>query len=460
MSSLRVKVVSHPPLPPVRVWYDLAAACLRSATVGSLKVDICRDIPAFAESGLALAPGDLILEVDEFELLDVSSVSVIQAGDLVSVKARPGGAINGNLKQSKRRREIDHTVEGGELALKRRRIEEPVQNAIRLIQASGDAPRSLSSSEEDESSSEEESSTEESEEESEDESEGEAKDDSDEDSEESSDSSSEESDAESQTDGTGTKTAIQAAAGVGNGIILRKAFTTQMARLAAPPVPPGEGKPSTHSRNARRRKRKSLLKGADSTKDADSTPLAEEPPSPGPAARIRPEPSFTLPYDTPPPESSAGPSNTIDLEVGSGLTNRNKRKGFKKSMEGKTGQKIIFDSPRRPRFIPPSQKTDIPSNMFVTSVDCAERQNFAAGWADQQQSSNPSSAPFDWERIERAWDSFSAVSSITDLKAGDVVARKVLGLNRLTFSPEIMLNLAKVVAVSAEDGSGTILRTC
>jgi len=70
----------------------------------------------------------------------------------------------------------------------------------------------------------------------------------------------------------------------------------------------------------------------------------------------------------------------------SSLTNGNKRRGFKQSMQDVVPQKTIFlpqgetsQTPKTPTLvekpytlIPPSQRTDLPRNIIVTSVDVEE----------------------------------------------------------------------------------------
>ncbi|KZT53376.1 hypothetical protein CALCODRAFT_520109 [Calocera cornea HHB12733] len=508
--SLRIRLTSHPPLPPSRVWYDLAPALLRRDTVRALKDDICRDVPAFAQAGVSA--GEVLLDVEGFELLDESAVGILKEGDLLSVKARP--QVNG--KQIKRRRE---TEEGSTSAPKRRRIEPPPavlplpENSRQLIPAS--APKSVSTESVEDSSEEESRSSEESDGSSDSQGERESEEKEEEEAEEEESESSSDSSSDSETSSADSPAALPKPATL-HPAQTRNGLTPQtptpaVLRTPAEPVPPGEGKPSTHSRNARRRKRRALLKGAgDGAVEGSGAALealevrrkvgvgAGEPAAPSLTEAVDvtlqlremdtveheadgpEEQPFTLPYDTPPPSapSSLQTPHPPQPEVGSSLSNKNKRKGFKKSMAGKHGQKTLFDSPghspgtetgprnKRPRFVPPSEREGLPGNVFVTSVDCAAREVVAVlpqerggrgdGVTGGGGREGKEGTGLDWAQVERAWDGLKPVLSGEELTVGEVVAWKELGLNRLTFSPEIMLHLATVVAVS-EDGACTVL---
>lgn len=71
------------------------------------------------------------------------------------------------------------------------------------------------------------------------------------------------------------------------------------------------------------------------------------------------------------------------------LGNKNKKKGYKQALVQPSGSKIVFEVPSLPviaptsppilassqnsyRLIPPSERNDLPRNMFVTSVDVEE----------------------------------------------------------------------------------------
>ena len=90
-----------------------------------------------------------------------------------------------------------------------------------------------------------------------------------------------------------------------------------------------------------------------------------------------------LTNDTPPTTVTQEPATTL---FGSSLTNANKRRGFKQLMQDVVPQKTIFlpqgeasQSSKAPTpvkkpftLVPPSQRTDLPRNIIVTSVDVEE----------------------------------------------------------------------------------------
>ena len=235
-----------------------------------------------------------------------------------------------------------------------------------------------------------------------------------------------------------------------------------------PPVPPGLGKPSTHSRNKRRRLKKGYEKEDATTLSAagppgppkgssltNNLPLGQRKPKPGPSSHHPPnhtnpllsaKPSAQLSSNSldtssdnnrPDSDVASALNNTLGINAQSGtsfpsssilpensrhenisesyttpnqvmmssLRNKNKKKGFKQSMANPLPQKIVFtttnttpsgspqqpplsaqdiptDGPSttssggtttiQPRLIPPSEIQELgqlPSNMFVTSVD-------------------------------------------------------------------------------------------
>lgn len=90
-----------------------------------------------------------------------------------------------------------------------------------------------------------------------------------------------------------------------------------------------------------------------------------------------------LTNEAPPTAVSQEPVTTL---LGSSLTNGNKRRGFKQSMQDAVPQKTIFlpqdgtsQTSKKPTpvkkpytLIPPSQRADLPRNIIVTSVDVEE----------------------------------------------------------------------------------------
>src|SRR5580693_7375787 len=90
---MRIRVLSSPPLPHVKAWFvipdgaqNIASSSLVHAepsleNIFGLKNALRNGIPALRPSSLSAA--NLILMIDGFELLDESSIAVINDGDLV-----------------------------------------------------------------------------------------------------------------------------------------------------------------------------------------------------------------------------------------------------------------------------------------------------------------------------------------------------------------------------------------
>lgn len=82
---MRIRIVTHAPLPSLKAWYPLDVAALgdraQAKTVESLKAELVAHLPHVF---LAVAPSTLTLELDGFQLLDDSKTqSVLKDGDLV-----------------------------------------------------------------------------------------------------------------------------------------------------------------------------------------------------------------------------------------------------------------------------------------------------------------------------------------------------------------------------------------
>ena len=336
-------------------------------------------------------------------------------------------------------------------------------------------------------------------------------------------------------------------------------------------VPPGLGKPSTHSRNKRRRLKKGyekemLLAGTPGPPKGSSLtnnlPLGQRKSKPGPSSH---PPSHTKvlvsakspiqlssnSLDTSPDNNRTqrdpdGPDSDVAFALNntfgmnalpehsrhenisdpyiapnqlmmSSLRNKNKKKGFKQSMANPLPQKIVFTTNStasgsqqpslsaqdqdmvmnepsissetiQPRLIPPSEIQELgqlPSNMFVTSVDVESemwgehlpsqkkqgkkkqktlnegRYSAITNWHDSSQkditsekgqfddahddsslltlpyfntdvhtttqapSSDIYSRPFDWDRVERLWEECAVLEKLEQLVIGCLVGWKV-----------------------------------
>ncbi|KAG6884803.1 hypothetical protein C0993_008167 [Termitomyces sp. T159_Od127] len=239
--------------------------------------------------------------------------------------------------------------------------------------------------------------------------------------------------------------------------------------------------------------------------EADTTPDIT-----APNDRSRTDTQGDAPGRDPETEQPAeGPQGITTMNVDGGrimmstLRNKNKRKGFKQSMSAPLPLKIVFDEenaskepdsqqpaqdvpapeviPTRPRLIPPSERQErgeLPPRMFVTSVDVEEgmwsssqrkkrrKQKQSQREEQAQEDYDYQGMPMqeenvqldysgeaagdtpDWDRAEKGWDEFVAITDIGQLAVGTLVGWKALALNPLTFSPEVMLSLASVVRLS------------
>jgi hypothetical protein len=167
-------------------------------------------------------------------------------------------------------------------------------------------------------------------------------------------------------------------------------------------------------------------------------------------------------------------------------------------MEGAIPQKVVFksatphaSSPATPSssippFIAPSERNQLPKNLFVTSVDVEWRTGQGRGqWqnADEKvdqlveevqviQALSPSPEPqnyIDWTIVEAKWGKYGKLQTSTTLLPGNVIAWKVrslcecfftssrsdhatqgFGLDPVTLTPQAsLLHLGKVVAVDS-----------
>ena len=115
------------------------------------------------------------------------------------------------------------------------------------------------------------------------------------------------------------------------------------------PVPPGFGKPQTHARNDRRRKKRLLERVAKAT-----PPVAGGSPNAIPLGAAKPH------VHTPEPMMMS-------------LKNKNKRRGFKNAasvpscVTFQDDDIVALSQPQR--LIPPSERDQLPPRLFVTSVD-------------------------------------------------------------------------------------------
>ncbi|KAK0442283.1 uncharacterized protein EV420DRAFT_1727526 [Desarmillaria tabescens] len=212
-------------------------------------------------------------------------------------------------------------------------------------------------------------------------------------------------------------------------------------------VPPGLGTQQTRSRNQRRRLKKKYEAEA-----ANSTP---------PTA---PRPKDLSSTNGVPLGRKTPTENELSLSMFS-LGNKNKKKGFKRKLTLPATSKIVFQG-QMPRLVPPSERENLPAYVFVTSVDVE-----ADKWGKKEKKEAIEEVVLDygeeevaeeedavdeeanklWEVAEANFDSYSILNQPDQNHVGSIVAWKALALNPITFSPEVSLHLARVMAVNAEN---------
>jgi len=206
-------------------------------------------------------------------------------------------------------------------------------------------------------------------------------------------------------------------------------------------VPPGLGKPATHSRNIRRRKKVQYARSV-ATLDPDD-------PVVGVNAIPLGDHNRTEAAEITPRTTVVSRGEFADLTMAS-LSNKNKRKGFKNAMGKEVRSKIVFSEQvdlntnanggvqaSAPRLVPPSEKQEkglLPQNVFVTSVDVEE--GLGPSKKSKSDISNNTkrfesppvgrtAGEIDRAVIEVKWDSLELVSSVTGLSTGTIVGWKV-----------------------------------
>ncbi|KAG7440271.1 uncharacterized protein BT62DRAFT_1012929 [Guyanagaster necrorhizus] len=213
-------------------------------------------------------------------------------------------------------------------------------------------------------------------------------------------------------------------------------------------VPPGMGSQQTRSRNQRRR-----LKKKHEAEAVGSIP-----------------PTVTRPKDISstneiPLGRKAPTEDELSLSMFS-LGNKNKKKGFKQKLSIPVTPKIVFQA-QTPRFVPPSERENLPSKVFVTSVDVeaekwgkkakreAIEEEMVLDYGEEEVAEEGDTIDEEankiWEAAEENFDSYPAITQPDQNHVGALVAWKALALNPITFSPEVSLHLACIVAVNAEN---------
>ena len=199
------------------------------------------------------------------------------------------------------------------------------------------------------------------------------------------------------------------------------------------PVPPGFGRPQTHARNERRRKKRLLERVTKAT-----------PPVPGGSSNAIPLGAAKPHVHTPEPTMMS-------------LKNKNKRRGFKNTAS--VPSRVTFQDndvvalSQLQRLIPPSERDQLPPRLFVTSVDVeadmwprdAEQkwdrkqkkfQRDAYGHAQEQddvkldygeipEESTTIASDLDYAALEKSWATAPVLGVTTALSIGSIVGWQV-----------------------------------
>lgn len=79
---MRIRVRSVGPLPSVKAWYEVSVGAMEPKTVADLKNELCQTVFGH-EQDMSVTAANIIIELDEFELLDNSSLNVVHENDLL-----------------------------------------------------------------------------------------------------------------------------------------------------------------------------------------------------------------------------------------------------------------------------------------------------------------------------------------------------------------------------------------
>ncbi|KZT13197.1 uncharacterized protein LAESUDRAFT_754192 [Laetiporus sulphureus 93-53] len=475
---MRIKVESAPPLPPVKAWFSTHSA----TTVLELKSVLCADLHALRDDGIQ--GQDIALVLDDFELLDASPIDVVRDGDLVVIKRNPATRSHKRKARSPSPGVARKRTKRASLPTKPRPASPRPRAVKRLVSESSGPESSSSSGSESSSSSGSESDTE-----------SDSETDSSISSESSSSSSSASSAPSTEPFHLSTRNA-QMQAPATSAQSHKEGPSQARTSSLTENVPPGLGKPTTHSRNLRRRRKRMYERLATTAEPAsvNSIPLGTR----AQTAEIAGTPVIVENPQQPAELADASMDVAPRTFMMSSLQNKNKKKGFKKAMTAGIPAKVVFatedgtvDAPAteenaqqtppsdnteqykssliNSHLVPPSEKQELgllPSNMFVTSVDVEEgmsrkrrkrRQalynhehvpeeedeavNAIRSNKDQQHSERPSSDLPNADTISKKWDALPKVQERSQLTAGKLE----LGLNYQTCTPEMLTRVGRVV---------------
>ncbi|KAI0829242.1 hypothetical protein BC628DRAFT_1315291 [Trametes gibbosa] len=383
---MRLKVQTASPLPLLKAWFTTHPV----PSILHLKAALCTELAPLVHG--RVHPRDILLLLDDFELLDASPIDVVRDGDLVLIKKRPlikrKASVHDAASPARKRLKthespVPSSVTKRHTSTKTRA--EPLQHSSSSSDSSSDSD---SESEDDSSSSDSDSDT---------------------DTSSSSRSSSSTSSAQTRPSAKPIANAKNVPA-IPYVHIPRRTSPRSPATIyrQGPPVPPGLGKPTTHSRNLRRRRKKMFERIALTAEPSsvNEIPLGTR------AQTLEQSPvaadDDSMQHDHIPqrPGTTKEKEEKQDAEAApafmmASLQNKNKRRGFKNALSHGVPAKIVFAGGAEPqeaadaqtveaaltappappsqhglpRLVPPSEKQKrglLPENLLVTSVDVEE----------------------------------------------------------------------------------------
>ncbi|KAF8837101.1 hypothetical protein BDN67DRAFT_1014129 [Paxillus ammoniavirescens] len=545
---MRIKIFTNPPLPALRAWFTIPSTSDRDPsschdksrqTVQSLKFLLCSSLPTLC----GVAPSCLRLSIDEFELLDNSELTVVRDGDLVCIdvtEKTPNSGIltipERNMSGPARGMSLNESKPlPGSSQTKTRLVSTPLNSNKRKRHASMSSSSSASGAETSSSSPSSSSSSSSS-------SESEST------SESSTTSASSDSDSDSDASIPRTTPSFPkkkseltepTKSQIREQPKLKRSSQQgpQAVRPTANLVPPGYGKPQTRSRNLRRRLKRNH--------DCEAATLDEPGPVSG-ANAIIPE-STCLQNEEGAHEATTLALPHVTYTASSllalpslSLRNKNKAKNFKALIGKPLPPRIIFADlesvastsaagptttlrcstpaePCKPQMpdgtvqqatpsvlpplIPPSSRSSLPPNLFVTSVDVEaglhrpkkkrkmrveygeafegdHGHNTDAGangkvediggdvTLDYDGGANTDAVgevtsqgtPLDSDKdvatlesfANKSWATLPKITKEQQVVPGRVVGYKALGINPATYTPEFLLTLVRVLSLSTD----------
>ncbi|KAH9843635.1 uncharacterized protein C8Q71DRAFT_8025 [Rhodofomes roseus] len=498
---MRIKLQSFPPLPVCRAWFSVHSA----TTVEELKSVLCKELPALRDGDLE--PRDIDLVLDDFELLDISPVDVVRDGDLILIKQRllitrgKRKAVDVGRPVRKRVKRSDDTKQSAPAKKTSAQEVKQRKGAERAALLHATKPDPLSSSSDSSSDSASSSSSESSD--------SDTESSSSESSSEGESSSSDSDTSQSSSDSAPSIAPTRPNGKLIGGPPRAKPTQGKAPAATENFVPPGLGKPATQSRNVRRR-RKRMFERLEATTEPASVneiPLGTRAetvaPVPSPAPVAAPsvhDMRASAAQDGRPPvfmmstlqnkNKKKGFKKMMNSNIAAKIvfSSAAEEAAVEQTLQEaipftNTGDREVLAT--FSRLVPPSEKQEkglLPPNMFVTSVDVEADLPRKRKKRKQQQvvdyeeeaaevfelpyddpmeaepavdSGLPSNdmttseaAPTTINRheVESNWSSLPKITEASQVKSGVFVGWKELGINPQSFTPEMLLNVGRVVS--------------